>query len=87
MSLQPGVALPLSLKDLQRQSLPSQGGRFVYFQRRLYRPCRGNTSTLLLIWQRLSFSSFVIGLAGKLKEEQELWEMDVCSSARWFCLL
>lgn len=81
-----GVALPLSLKgNLQRQSLPIRGSKFVGLSRGLYRPYCGNTA--LLIGQRFCFSSFVIGLAGKQKEEQELWEVGVCSSARCWVVL
>lgn len=55
MSLQQGIALPLSLRCLQRHSLPIHGSKLVYLQRGLCRPRCGNTSTFLLIWQRFSF--------------------------------
>lgn len=54
--------------------------KFVWLQRGLYRAFCHNTSTLLLIWQRVSPSSFVIWLAEKMEEEPELWEMGVCSA-------
>lgn len=60
MSLWPGVALPLSLRDLQRQSLPIPGSKLVYLQRGLCRPCCCNTNTVLLIWQRITLRSFCI---------------------------
>lgn len=69
MSLQQGIALPLSLQGLQRQSFPIHGSKLVYLQRGLCRPRCGNTRTFLLTWQRFSFSSFVTGLSGKLREE------------------